>query len=219
MADPGATLTQHKGSRSSPPVANEEAAQMTPEKAKPPPFAAGLGSNPFGKRSRVNTDRVCTCPALARHVLPMSRDRPMRLVTAYVPAGVVGFEALAPHYRDGSACSSRGRLRLALFPGDVRLRRWRYKVIGRSSLRHLRQEAFFLALLLGNAPGLLLAEESRSCPRLARRRFHVCGALVLRTSCVRIGARARSVAAQSSSVTVCMHGARFTKGRNSLNSL
>ena len=29
--------------------------------------------------------------------------------------------------------------------------------------------------------GLLLAEESRSCPLLARRSFHVCGALVLRT--------------------------------------
>ena len=181
MANPGATLTQHKGSRSSPPVAKEEAERVTPEKAKPPPFkAASLSSNAFGKRFRDKIEMVCTCPALARHVLPMSRDRPMRLVTVYVPAGVVGFEALAPHYRDGSACSSRGRLRLALFPGAVRLRRWRCKVIGHSSLRHLRQEALFLALLLGDAPGLLLAEESRSCPRLARRRVHVRCALGLR---------------------------------------
>ena len=94
MADQGATLTQHKGSRSSPPVAKEEAERVTPEKAKPPPFkAASLSSNAFGKRFRDKIEIVCTCPALARHVLPMSRDRPMRLVTAYVPAGVVGFEA------------------------------------------------------------------------------------------------------------------------------
>ena len=96
MSDPNATLTQHKESRSSPPVANEEAERVTPEKAKPPPFkAASLSSNAFGKpkRFRDKLEIVCTCPALARHVLPMSRDRPMRLVTAYVPAGVVGFEA------------------------------------------------------------------------------------------------------------------------------
>ena len=94
MSDPGATLTQHKGSRSSPPVAKEEAALVTPEKAKPPSFkASSLKRNAFSKRVRDNTELVCTCPALARHVLPMSRDRPMRLVTAYVPAGVVGFEA------------------------------------------------------------------------------------------------------------------------------
>ena len=94
MSDPDATLTQHKESRSSPPVANEEARRVTPEKAKPPPFkAASLSSNAFGKRFREKIEIVCTCPALARHVLPMSRDRPMRLVTAYVPAGVVGFEA------------------------------------------------------------------------------------------------------------------------------
>ena len=93
MADPGATLTHHKCSRSSPPVAKEESVQLTPEKAKKPPFAASLRRNAVGKRVRDNPDMVCTCPALVMHVLPMSRDRPMRLVTAYVPAGVVGFEA------------------------------------------------------------------------------------------------------------------------------
>ena len=91
MSDPDATLTQHKGS---PPVAKEEAERVTPEKAKPTPFkSASLSSNAFGKRFRDKIEIVCTCPALARHVLPMSRDRPMCLVTAYVPAGVVGFEA------------------------------------------------------------------------------------------------------------------------------
>ena len=184
MADPGATLTQHKGSRSSPPVAKEEAERVTPEKAKPPPFkAASLSSNAFGKRFRDKIEIVCTCPALARHVLPMSRDRPMRLVTAYVPAGVVGFEARAHPYRDGQAGSSRRGLRLALLPGVVRLRIWWCNGGCLGRLCHLRQEAFFLALLLGDAPGLLLAEESRSCPLLARRSFHVCGALVLRSLC------------------------------------
>ena len=172
MSDPGATLTKHKGSRSSPPVAREEAASLTPEKAKPTPFAAGLIRNAVGKSLRDNTEIVCTCPALARHVLPMSRDRPMRLVTAYVPAGV-GFEARAPPYRDGHTGSSRGGLRLALFPRAVRLRKWRCNVGCISSLCHLCQEAVFLALFLGDAPGLLLAEESRSCTLLAWRRVHV----------------------------------------------
>ena len=110
----------------------------------------------------------------------MSRDRPLRLVTACEPAGV-GFEARAPPYRDEQAGSSRGRLRLGLLPGAVRLRRWRCNVGCLSSLRHLRQKAVFLALLLGDAPGLLLAEKGRSCPLLARRRVHVRGALGLRT--------------------------------------
>ena len=61
------------------------------------------------------------------------------------------------------------------------MRRWRCNVGCLSSLRHFRQEAVFLALLLGDASGLLLAEEGRSCPLLSRRRVHVRGAIGLRT--------------------------------------
>ena len=79
------------------------------------------------------------------------------------------------------------------------MRRWRCNVGCLSSLRHFRQEAVFLALLLGDAPGLLLAEESRSCPLLARRHFHVCGALVLCTAAIAV-----SVTAHCTFVTACI---------------